>query len=175
MISKIKSLSIKRFFRNVYSLSKYNMRSEIHSLHSEIQLLKEKTDSNYILLTAIKTIYYLNPNPEYKLEVQNLTEVNKLLVFPYKQIKSLKEIHGSFDELRHLPFVWHGDKKLYFPEKWSVAQAVETYRSYIEEENLLGGNFMEKAPHQYQTELFKVKLGDVVLDIGSAKHCSHWM
>jgi hypothetical protein len=39
----------------------------------------------------------------------------------------------------------------------------------VEEQGILGGDYYEKAPHQYQTKSFHVKQGDVDLDIGTAE------
>jgi len=69
-----------------------------------------------------------------------------------------------------MPFILHnGVKKLYFPKSWSVDQARDNYINYIQVENILGGNYAKKSPHQYQTSNFQINVGDVVLDIGSAE------
>ena len=58
---------------------------------------------------------------------------------------------------------------MYFPETYPVNWAEDLYKNYIETENILGGNYKEKSPHQYQTDEFYIKEGDILLDIGSAE------
>ena len=150
---------------------RHDIRFEISTNQYKVMELSDKINELPVprLFSAIQRYFQLNPDPEYFTELKNLEEANKILMFPYKQIRSLKEVLGGFDLEKQLPYVWHGNKKLFFPKNISVTKAKEIYRYYIETENILGGNYSEKAPHQYQTEHFKVEPCDVVLDIGAAE------
>jgi hypothetical protein len=68
-----------------------------------------------------------------------------------------------------LPFVIHNGKRLYFPSTWTINRAGNIYKDFIENENILGGNYREKSPHQYLTDNFCVKEDDIFLDIGCAE------
>lgn len=107
--------------------------------------------------------------PAYKDEVAYLKTINRLVCFPYPQRKKMESVLAEWDTRKNLPFVWHGAKRLYFPRDWTTEKAEETYRYFVEVENLLGGGYAATAPHQYQTETFRVQDGDVVLDVGAAE------
>lgn len=175
MFKKIKGLSFKIFLRNLFSLMKYDILKEIRDKQSELKKANNQIsvpnrkilEDN--LLKSIQIFYDLNPNPEFEIELKYITDRNKLEVFPYKLNKSLEFIYGDYDQVKNLPFVWHEDKKLYFPQNWSLPQAKETYKYFIEEENILGGNFKEKSPHQYLSESVNIKDSDIVIDVGAAE------
>ncbi len=90
-------------------------------------------------------------------------------VFPYKKVKSMGPVNSGYDKRAGLPYVMHNGKKLFFKKSMKVKEAEEAYRSYIEDENLLGGGYRVKMPHQYQSENVKVEQGDIFVDIGSAE------
>lgn len=91
-------------------------------------------------------------------------------VFPYARVrKGVNAIKSGRGETNCLPFVCHGDKRLYFPKAWSVGQAEGMYRYFVETEGILGSGCLEKSPHSYVTETFKVESGDVVLDVGCSE------
>jgi hypothetical protein len=52
----------------------------------------------------------------------------------------------------------HNDKKLYFPECWSIKATIRYYNELLLEQD-------EKSPHRYETKDFTVKNGDVIVDI----------
>lgn len=52
---------------------------------------------------------------------------------------------------------------------WTKQRVIGTYRNFIENENILGGDYREKSPHQYQTNSFMIEDGDVLLDVGCAE------
>lgn len=88
---------------------------------------------------------------------------------PYPQIRSLAFVESGQCTSTGLPFVVHSGKRLYFPKSYSLQKVEGVYRRYIERECLLGGGFTEKAPHQYETDTFHVRSGDVVVDAGAAE------
>ena len=89
--------------------------------------------------------------------------------FPYAQVRKLERVESGRDPDRGLPYVVHRGRRLYFPATWTERRAEEAYRGYVENECLLGGGYRQKAPHQYQTDAFRVQEGDVVVDIGAAE------
>lgn len=94
---------------------------------------------------------------------------NGLCNFPYNQKKSMDSIISRFDGEKNLPYVLHNGKCLYFPYSFSLNKCESMYRSYISEECLLGGGYRDKAPHQYQTDKFKIEQGDILVDVGCAE------
>ena len=94
---------------------------------------------------------------------------NGLCNFPYNQEKKMKEVVSCFDVEKQLPYILHNGKRLYFPCSFSLKHCEEMYCSYISEECLLGGGYRCKAPHQYQTDTFKVEDGDILVDVGCAE------
>ena len=93
-----------------------------------------------------------------------------LPVFPYAKIRmEMGDIKSGREEANGLPFVCHGDKRLYFPKSWKVNNAEEAYRYFVETEGILGSGCLEKSPHSYVSDSFKVEKGDVVLDVGCSE------
>ncbi len=69
-----------------------------------------------------------------------------------------------------LPFVVHGQgSKLFFPRHTSQVSVLNEYKVLVECEGLLGSGVLEKSPHCYQDEDFKVENGDILLDVGCAE------
>jgi len=89
--------------------------------------------------------------------------------FPYEQVKKASNIISGIDGENHFPYVMHRDKRLYFPSSYSIDRCIALYEGYISEECLLGGDYREKAPHQYQTDSFKIEDGEVLVDVGCAE------
>ncbi|MDR2963042.1 MAG: hypothetical protein LBU90_05365 [Bacteroidales bacterium] len=173
MIEKIKKLRLSKLFRNCYFLFAYDTRKELNELrekigekHEEIQILKNK-----VLILNIFNYYHEFPELKKNLETELSFLLNNSedIIFPYKQIKKMDSVQSGYDSAKEMPYVVHHEKRLYFPKTYSCERAVWLYRNFIEKENLLGGNYTEKAPHQYETEDFCVQNGDVVLDIGAAE------
>lgn len=107
--------------------------------------------------------------PEFDEEVAYLREAGKAGVFPYPQVRTGAPVTAACDEANGLSFVLHQGRKLYFPKEWSLKKTASAYRRYLEVENILGGGYTRKAPHQYQAENFRVQAGDVVVDAGAAE------
>jgi len=171
-ISEYFKIALSNFFKNLHSMFKYNIEKDAVQ---QDQLQKQIINLQNDLLLARKEIInlYFKTNKEdsenYRDELDYFNSFDDFCVFPYKQVKNVKEpIHG-FDDTTKLPFVVHNNKRLFFPESWTPEQAKEKYKYYIEKENLLGGGYTTKAPHQYITDNFKVEKGDIVLDVGCAE------
>ncbi|GAP72136.1 hypothetical protein SAMD00024442_25_23 [Candidatus Symbiothrix dinenymphae] len=153
--------------RNLYSLLNYDFRTALH----EIDKLNRQVSD---LEAKLNCFSYFAEYPElasnFEKELSYLrTHPDEHLVFPYKQLKRLENIQSGYDSKRNLPYVVHNNRKLYFPKTWTEEGAAATYKDFIENENILGGGYKEKAPHQYETDTFCVKEGDVLLDIGCAE------
>jgi hypothetical protein len=102
-------------------------------------------------------------------EIDFLKEQKELELFPYKKTKQVKNIVSGYDSIKNLPYVMHKNRKLYFVHSWTEEESVKQYKDFIENENILGGGYREKAPHQYQSATFQVKSSDILLDIGCAE------
>jgi hypothetical protein len=120
-----------------------------------------------ILLNAI--ILKHEGNAEFQEEIDFLKKQKGIVVFPYKKIKQVGDIVSGYDSIKNLPYVIHKKRKLYFPHSWSKEEASCKYKDFIEVENILGGGYIEKAPHQYQSDSFRVKNSDILLDVGCAE------
>ncbi|MDR2653636.1 MAG: hypothetical protein LBC68_15265 [Prevotellaceae bacterium] len=120
-----------------------------------------------ILLDAI--ILHYGNNGKFQEEVDFLKERKELTIFPYKRIKQVGNIVSGYDSIKNLPYVIHKNRKLYFARSWTEEKSLWKYKDFIENENILGGGYMEKAPHQYQSESFHVKNSDILLDVGCAE------
>jgi hypothetical protein len=120
-----------------------------------------------VLLDAI--LFKHEGNKEYQEELIFLKEKKEIVPFPYKSLKTIGSVISGYDSIKKLPYVVHKDRRLYFTRSWSEEKAVKEYKNFIESENILGGSYIEKAPHQYQTESFYVKNNDLLIDAGCAE------
>ncbi|WP_162794071.1 hypothetical protein [Runella rosea] len=156
---------------NLINAFRYNLKKEISITQEELLLTKQKLKitQQELLYFKILNYYETNSNDKYKNELIFLKDIGCISLFPYRQIRKLEDVIVGFDDNKRMPFVIHNGDRLYFPESWSLSQVKENYISLIEEQSILGGNFLEKSPHQYQTESFCVNKGDIVLDIGAAE------
>lgn len=183
-LSKLIKINLMRFLRNLYNLFLFDIKShqnEIKKLENEIKILENGIEklSNHIekqknLLCGHNiALKYLLEKTSYGKDI--LANELKYIIengfsnFPYKQIKKCETVISGFDITKKLPFVEHKNKRLYFPQDFSVELASSIYKNFIERECILGGNYTEKSPHQYQTENFKIEQGDVLIDVGSAE------
>lgn len=155
--------SLKTFAHNLYNLFAYD-------LHQYDFRQKKQIDEIRLILALeqMKTFVNDERSQPYKEELEFVLK-NGIRNFPYEQQKTLETVESGFDKSKKMPFVLHQGKRLYFPSDFSPKDAEKQYRGFIEKENLLGGGYMKKAPHQYQTENFKVELGDVFVDVGAAE------
>ena len=157
---------LKRVFsnlsKNFHLLGKYNFQKDFLSSLSNLTQLRNAIIDLYFKANQEEKQQYLE-------ELQYLQSANCCDMFPYKQIRRISDIAAGIDKHYHLPYVLHNGKKLFFLEFWNIKEVIEKYRYYIERENLLGGGFTSKAPHQYQSEQFKIESGDILLDIGCAE------
>lgn len=160
---QLSKLSLRTFFHNVYNLFVY----DYHQYD-----LKQSRQMDFMWVSAffhqLQSYSHECGSAPYRDELDYIMK-NGVCNFPYEHIKTLESVETGFDTDLAMPFVVHHGKKLYFPGDFTVKQAEEKYRQLIETENLLGGGYTIKAPHQYQTESFKVEEGDVFVDVGAAE------
>lgn len=159
----VSKFSLKTFARNLYNLFVYDLHQY------DFRQKKQIDDIRLILaLEQMKTFVNDERSQPYKEELEFVLK-NGIRNFPYEQQKTLETVETGFDQSKKMPFVLHQGKRLYFPSDFSPKDAERQYRGFIEKENLLGGGYMKKAPHQYQTDNFKVEPGDVFVDVGAAE------
>jgi len=171
MYKNLKQHRFFKVFRNLYRFLKYCIYNdkyirEFEIAKSEIARIKDQT-------LVLNIFNYCHEFPElrenYKTELSYLINNPANIIFPYKQLKKLESVQSGYDNKRKLPYVIHNGKKLYFPKTWTVNSAVSTYTNFIENENILGGSYKEKSPHQYESDTFRVNESDVLMDIGCAE------
>ena len=169
--------------RNINKMLKNKLREILVSLNfnnlKQLGRIRIELDQCKFQLTTIqrdllyyKILYYFQTNPieKFEHEVSYLQEVGHFTVFPYKQKKNVHYVSSSFDIKKKMPYVIHSNNnKLYFPRTWSTEKSRMKYIYFIERESILGGDYMEKTPHQYQDEEFRIEKDDVLVDIGSAE------
>lgn len=155
IIRKLIPLSVRKKIYEIRNASDF--KKEIVQLKSELFYYK------------VLAYFNDNPSPEYKNETAYLKETGKLITFPYRQLQTILNIEGGYDKVKKMPYVLHNNKRLFFPDNWSLNGAKHVYANYIETENILGGGYSEKAPHQYLTEEFNIDERDVVIDVGAAE------
>ena len=100
--------------------------------------------------------------------LENLDDVYEWFI-PYKRLRSVDQIEAGIDKTVKLPYVIHKGRKLFFPKSYKLDKCINSYKSYIERECLLGGGYREKQPHQYESESCKIEPGDVLVDVGCAE------
>lgn len=156
---------------NLVSFLKLDVKKQIRFTQAEVRRLETQLINSERKFLHHKVVsYHQHANlPEYRKEADYLESLDELVIFPYKKVKTLPQVEGAFDDKLKMPYVLHKSHKLYFPSNWDVEKAKTDYRNYIELENILGGDYAEKSPHQYQSQAVHVQEGDVVLDIGSAE------
>ena len=158
------------FKANIRILGKFNLEHTLHDLQQTNTSILH--DLNICKKNLIDLYYEFHQ--EEKVQVQDeldfIKECGQIETFPYPQIKKIQHnIVVDFDKRLQLPFVIHKDKRLYFAKEFTIESAKAAYINYVERENLLGGGYTAKAPHQYITDSFHVEQNDIVVDAGCAE------
>lgn len=133
----------------------------LSDLENKVCLQEDRINSLFVNLMVMA--------PEVYKQEANYVLRHGLTNFPYNQIKEMEQVEYGFDNQKQLPYVVHNSKRLYFPHSYPLDFCQRMYISYISEECLLGGNYREHAPHQYQTEKFKIEEEDILVDVGCAE------
>lgn len=154
----------KRKLKKILFRSNIELQQEVKSLNHKIESLRLEN-----LYLKIMRYFDNHDNSLYLNEIKYLEKKGELDVFPYEYVKRFQDSEVFYDNNEKLNYVLHANKKLFFPIEQSVEEIKWSYTNYIENENLLGGNYKEKNPHQYITDRFFVDKDDVILDLGSAE------
>ena len=171
-MAKRSAVNVGTGFKNLLSAFRVNYKQEIRDSQNELLLLHHKLRlfKHELLYFKIVDFFSRNPNANYAQELAYLREIGSIALFPYRQCRPIEAVICEVDTATKMPYVLHrGKKKLFFPVSWDINTVRTAYVSLVEEQNILGGGYSEKAPHQYQTETFYVKETDTVLDIGAAE------
>ena len=105
---------------------------------------KQKREDNK-LKNNILSYYKLNPTSDSEInEALTFLRGNEISVFPYDFFLKYKnkDISVFIDNENQLPYVLHGDKKLYFKKSWTKEHIVDAYRFLLAEQD-------EKSAHCY--------------------------
>jgi hypothetical protein len=138
--------------------------------------LRENTDFeiSHLLLTYeykkdIIRNHFLSLNPnEQEQDIQEIIEhfkkcyfYERFFIFPYAFTEKYYnfKIDVLYDKTCDMHYVFHENKRMYFPEK---INASDYYKALCLEQD-------EDSPHRYQTNDFTPKNGDVIIDIGAAE------
>lgn len=166
------------FLRNMYyflsgetSRKLIELEEEQIRLKKELNSLKRKEILHLNILRDEILQYYATHSDIascYNLELQFLKENKQFNAFPYKKINSFF-CESFIDESTQLKYVLHKGKKLFFPREYSLDFVKSMYENYISEECILGGDYKEKQPHQYESPTFYVDNSDVLVDVGGAE------
>jgi len=99
-----------------------------------------------------------------EVEVLEFLKKNPLHIFPYHFPEKYKpeDIKIEKDEDKGLLFTYWEGKKLYYKNGHQVKKAQTYFNSLLLEQD-------PNSPHRYLTSEFKVKQGDVIVDVGSAE------
>lgn len=170
-------IEVLKDFKAIHLIKMFNIFEWIDIRLKYYILINDYNKLNYekeeirfeLLYYKIMDYYSSNDNSQYLQELNYLHSIKNVDVFPYKQLKTFDDIECGMDKKHNLPYVVHKNKKLYFPEIYGIEGARNSYKNFIEGENLFGGAYKEKAPHQYQSDNVKVENGDTVVDIGAAE------
>ena len=160
------------FLKNICALWRCDIYRDISELKYQQKLSSEKlscVDARELLF-EIQTYYDVHTAEanKYKDELYYLKQ-NGLTIFPYKQIFKSNKVETAYDKDVKLPYVVHKSKRLYFPMEYSGYRMETVYRRLYEIEGISGEGIMEKNPHQYQSKIFKIEEGDVLVDVGCAE------
>lgn len=163
--------NLRTFIQNLYSLWVYDFHAQDLHLNGQLNWLQsEYFKKNKWNKIAMSLTNYSNPLFQAgELDfIKNLDEPC-FVVFPYHQIKTIEKIEVKYDERLRMPYIVHKKKKLYFHKGYSKESCERAYRFLIEKDQILGGGYLEKAPHCYQTESFKIEDDSVLIDGGTAE------
>lgn len=123
-------------------------------------------------ITEMRMSLVNNSCSDYSKEVdyimQHLDDQEEWFV-PYQRLSSVSYVKSGYDWKTGLPYVEHKGKKLFFPAPFNEDFCIDTYKAFIDKECILGGNYREKQPHQYESINCMVDSKDILVDIGCAE------
>ncbi len=128
----------------------------VYRLNTHFISLKKRGE---IILECIRS-----KDPE-KMEVgKYLLHMNKLSFMPYEFSKNYMNYHISvYHDIDGYPFVYHGDKKLFFKKEWDDQKVKTYYKSLQLDQD-------ELSPHRYLTSENRYPMEDsIIADLGAAE------
>ncbi len=148
--------------KNLANLFRYDMLAELNDCQRQLQ---EQTER----------ILYLelmhSSDPCFREELDHIRSIGRVEIFPYPTIRKLETVEIGREG--KLPYVLHHGKRLFFPKSSTPARVKNTYRTFIEKENIVSvsgeNGFLAKTPHAYQGGSVCIKEGDVIVDVGAAE------
>lgn len=150
-------ISLRTIGMNIYYLLRMNLKETLISQRQDLTyqsiLLRSQMDEEYRI--------------KYGREINRLLELGRFTTYPSQETISI-DVESAYDKALKLPYVMHGGRRLFFPRNYSIEQAVKAYSGYICGDRLLGKGD-DISPHQYQSEEYCVREGDVVVDVGCAE------
>lgn len=122
------------------------------------------------VLSLMNREYWEKMHPEYKADehvkkIIDYIDVHrevKLIPYDFMEEYASFETQVYWDDTHALPFLMHGDRKMFFPAEWSNEDILSYYGTLLAEQD-------ERSPHSYQKSGYEVRQGDVVLDAGAAE------
>jgi len=119
---------------------------------------KEIEIKNYFL--SIKR----DTNDPVLIEIADFFQNHKFSVYPYDFIDHYiaSNIYVYRDDNCKMRYVMHEDKRLYFPQYWSIKTIQNYYNRLCIEQD-------KASPHQYEADEFTVQQGNIIADIGAAE------
>lgn len=176
----MKDSVLKNILVNLKTVFTINLRKRINQNSADIQELQMKIAKMELDYKAIIDYYmgqtiqdYYSRNLEqsvcYEKELAFLKKNGSRCAFPYDGVDTVGQVEAGRDTSVGLPFVIHHGRRLFFPDSFSVGEAVNHYKYMVNTEKLLGVCDDDSAPHQYQSDRVCVEDGDAVFDIGSAE------
>lgn len=160
----MKKLSLRTFIQNLYSLWVYDYHMTDLEARFRLDVLEKWGKLQ-------KQLSYYNGELSNSPEIQFIKNAvsPQMNLYPYKKIKDISSIDVQYDSTLKMPYVLHEGKRLYYPKSYTCEKCESSYRFVIAYDQILGGGYLEKAPHCYQTSAFKVEEGDVLVDCGAAE------
>lgn len=167
----MKKTSVKTFIQNLYSLWVYDYHAWDTSLLGKLDYLEKKIEAHekWNRILPLLDTYKGELADSKELAFLKTQETPQFVIYPYPQKKSLEGINIQYDEKLKMLYIYHKHSKLYYPKEYSAEACEEAYRFLIEQDQILEGGYLEKAPHCYQTKTFKIESGDVLIDGGAAE------
>lgn len=103
---------------------------------------------------------------KYRDEIDYLLSINisSAPMIPYPYIDEYKKIEVvvKTDEKYGLPYVYHKDKRLFFPRNVDAHKMIKAYRTLLAEQD-------EHSPHCYFSDFNRLQKNDILVDVGAAE------
>lgn len=154
------------FLKNLFDLFRYRWLTELNDCQLQV-----RAQSNRLLYLELMNF----ADNRFCEELDFLRTIGRAEIFPYPAVRKLETVEIGREGKWGYPYVSHHGKRLYFPKTWTPARMEDTYRIFVEKENItaksVGDNegYILKMPHKYQGGCVYVKEGDIIVDVGAAE------